>query len=138
MVDLDALERLHERATPGEWLRVRIPEEDGCVVVPHEDHEDIYREFDGEAVNIACATFSEADGALVVAARNALPDLLREMREARKIVEAARAVDETYAGSYRGFALLADTVNGVNLSPIGPRFDALRAALSRETTGGGE
>jgi hypothetical protein len=136
MVDLDALERLHERAHKYESVHRCLgpfwsDTDEGSACGFDGESLDTNRDECGHRLDRGAAEF-------LVATLRALPDLLRELRAARKIVEAARAVDETYAGSYRGFALLADTVNGVNLSPIGPRFDALRAALSRGTTGGGE
>lgn len=79
---LDELEAMHGKATQGEWLRTRIMESDGCPVVPHEDHDDIYRMVDGEASNIACANLGGGDGELIVAMRNALPSLISQAREA--------------------------------------------------------
>jgi hypothetical protein len=120
MVDLDRLEALERKATAGPWMP------DGV------------RGLDlGHDLGIIPIWGSPpgADRDLILEARNALPALLRELREARKIVEAARAVDEVYAGSFQGEALLMNYIG----QPVvnGARFDALRAALSRETTGGG-
>lgn len=69
-LDLDALEELERAATPGPWEAERDVY-DGDVW---------YVEPDGQPVLIARRP-SDTDGALIAAARNALPDLIAAARE---------------------------------------------------------
>jgi hypothetical protein len=151
MVDLDALERLHEAATPGEWRWTSNgsdPQLEGGVEYP---------EMSPVLVASGCgnktATDSgvlgcmgdklkdplrscplhptKADRDLICAARNALPDLLRELREARGIIERFRVGDLE-------FDLMQTEEGDCWTDSLVMANKWLRAALSRETTGGGE
>jgi hypothetical protein len=192
MVDLDALERLHEAATPGPWfagswmgrivnrtgkverhmLFGEIPpgrcpncndKAEPCPVTDADGNHVHEWTSDGEydwhqigapnGVTI-CGNYDyeqggiasmRADRDLIVQARNALPDLLRELRAARKIVEAARAwhkAELAYRDALgtKGSANLWATIDAClpESEAIDRTREALRAALSRETTGGGE
>ena len=89
MIDLDELMRLHEAATPGPW-EVNIGDfesEDGygTVTAP-------YVEADGKTI---CVPFDrgpddendEADAAYIVAACNAVPELVARIRELERLCE---------------------------------------------------
>jgi hypothetical protein len=73
-LDLDELERLEREATPGPWDMCRF----GPDVVVHGTGWSLYRH----------------DREFVVAARNALPALLAELRALRVVAEAAARVDD--------------------------------------------
>ncbi len=121
MVDLDALTRLHEAATPGPWVARRDnPRKYAPLGIWGEGRRLIamYGD-DGREAN------------LIVAARNALPDLLRELREARGIIERFRVGDLE-------FDLMQTEEGDCWTDSLVMANKWLRAALSRETTGGGE
>ena len=101
MIDLDKLEALEKVATPGEWGVVPTPE--GTfgkgwrtiwaldvrrpVVVHGEYSTNRY----GEPETVAGVQISEANADFIAEARNAFPELVREVRALRGIAEAARA-----------------------------------------------
>ena len=68
--DLDHLERLCERATPGPWGY------DGV----EDDHEVTYIDSDGDECN-AAESVAETDAQFIAAARTALPALVARVRE---------------------------------------------------------
>jgi hypothetical protein len=141
MVDLDALERLHAAATPGPWVARRDnPRKYAPLGIWGEGRRLIamYGD-DGREAN------------LIVAARNALPDLLRELRDHREALRFLVSHFYEHDGSIRvgrqgdstiDFpkdmpeveALIRTTRAEMDREDV----DAYRAALSRETTGGGE
>lgn len=83
--ELAELERLEKAATKGPRINgERILPEDNCQALSCEEHADIYRVTEDGNCNVACATFDAWDAALVVAARNALPSLIAELRAARE------------------------------------------------------
>ena len=101
-VDLDKLEALEKTATPGPW-RACGADRGGCAC--HSIHGDIDAEYGGV---IVAQTIGEKDHApweevitdegvvrantaFIAEARNAFPELVREVRELRGIAEAARA-----------------------------------------------
>jgi hypothetical protein len=132
MVDLDRLEALERKATAGPWMP------DGV------------RGLDlGHDLGIIPIWGSPpgADRDLILEARNALPALIRELRDARKIVEAVEAeiaaaptdADFECGGRYD---YDSENVGDMESKAVAAyrwhQAHRLRAALSRETTGGGE
>jgi hypothetical protein len=88
MVDLDVLSALASRATPGPWETKPLPNDD-----PEERD---YCHVTAESVDIdeALALFvPEADAALIVAAINALPALIAELRDLRAALTVERLTD---------------------------------------------
>lgn len=81
-VDLDALEAAEKVATPGPWLY----ETNGW------DHRVLQDEVPRKAGEVVVATLGQADrdSQVIVAARNALPSLVAELRLAREVVKAVR------------------------------------------------
>ena len=78
-IDLDELERLEREATPGPWVAWRSE------IFPGSDA----KAYDEDS--IVCCEGQEgvarhANAALIVAARNALPELIRELKELREEV----------------------------------------------------
>ena len=88
MIDLDELQRLHEAATPGPWEA-----REHLVLLPLWN-----REYpDGQVRICPSLTFEhrhveQPNAALIAAARNSLPALLRLARRARRLEEAAAAL----------------------------------------------
>ena len=84
MIDLDELERLEEAATPGEWRDILsqpgVRHIDAC-----EHGDEIAVLYGGDGID---GDYTNA--ALIVAMRNALPGLLRELRAAGKAVHSMR------------------------------------------------
>ena len=80
MIDLDELERLHEAATPGPWAS-----EGACIVAGPVGARMLILYDEGGP--------SRDDSALIAAVRNALPELLRLARRARRLEEAAREAE---------------------------------------------
>lgn len=76
-LDLDELERLEREATPGPWETTADP----LSGVP------AFVKTPGELI----AADAPADAALIVAARNALPALLVELRALREVAKVAEA-----------------------------------------------
>jgi hypothetical protein len=91
VIDLDELEKLEKAATPGLWT----PVSDGNKYAIAAGDRDIftsenrlYRTFDKK--HGACF----GDASLVCAMHNALPELIAELRAARKVIEDARGIDD--------------------------------------------
>lgn len=82
MIDLDALEALEKKATQGPWQRYRNAdkEHDGKYVVSGADA------YEPQLV-LSTSDCEDNDIALFVAARNALPELLRLARIGQKVEE---------------------------------------------------
>lgn len=110
MIDLDELQRLHEAATPEPWLsdrprlHIRIRDSRGLFVMERGSHG-----------GVRC----HEDAALIVAARNALPALLRLARRARRLEEAAAELIRIDAQCW----MVVDR-------EVSDALDALRAALA--------
>jgi hypothetical protein len=78
--DVDALEAARAAATPGPWR-------------PHGEHLIV----DERGVSLIATQVDDADAALIVAAVNALPDLLDEVRWGRALREAVEGLAEAIA-----------------------------------------
>ena len=87
-VDLDELDRLEKAATPGPWCSVDYAR--FCVVQAGHDYgdRDLFNETSINFPNSENFRWRE-NGKLAAAARNALPGLIRELREARKLLRDA-------------------------------------------------
>ena len=91
--DLDALDALHAAGTAGEWgicreeLSRDFSDEEQEAAFPRTIGPLSYIEHDSDDVDVV-----EADAALIVALRNAYPAIAAELRRARKIEAAARAL----------------------------------------------
>jgi len=85
--DIVRLRELLRAATPTPWINGERVDE--CAAV-NESHADIYHVSEGENCTVGCATFSPADAELVVAAVNALPELLDELEKLRIVASWAR------------------------------------------------
>jgi hypothetical protein len=84
--EIAEMERLEKASTIGPWINgERITPEDNCMALQAEEHADIYRETKHGNCNVACATFEPVDADLVVALRNAAPQLLASAREANRL-----------------------------------------------------
>ncbi len=90
MIDLDALEDLHQSTTPGPWSHVK----DGPMFMGTEDYVDgstaqlhgrVYREWPNTFKPLV-----EADIAWIVAAHEAFPALLEELARYRALFAAVR------------------------------------------------
>ena len=106
MTDLDHLMELRAKATPGPWMTRRVE-------TPGDGPDSFAELIDTEARAVmrhpahgargANWAPEEADAALIVAAVNALPDLVRELKEARAaIAQARRGAFEEAAAAVRG------------------------------------
>lgn len=117
VIDLDELERLHEAATPG--AAVAVADGPYYVAVCHDAPAD--------PPGLVVGELRPADGALYVAARNALPELLRLARRARRLEDAMRAYE---TAAYK--LLAADEAGDVDglLLARNAIVAALRAALA--------
>jgi len=106
VIDLDALQRLHEAATPEPWTA-----EYACIVAGPVGARtmSIYDE----------GGHSPEDAAMIAASRNALPALLRLARRARRLEEAAQAYLRIEAQCW----MIGDR-------DVSDALDALRAALA--------
>jgi hypothetical protein len=92
LVDLDKLETLERAATPGPWDKV---DSKGEIHIYCCSNSDGY-------IHSGDWVASAADGdeaALILGVRNALPDLIAELRAARAVVRAARSLDEAHLAS---------------------------------------
>ena len=86
MIDLDELMRLHDAATPGPWATEYRERENGMYgqdVFTLEDGEEIatiswYPKYLGNGVT---STYRDANAAYIVAACNAVPELVHRIRE---------------------------------------------------------
>ena len=96
MIDIDKLEALEKAATPGPWLAkanelLRIGSDSIvrplCVMSSNNESECIYQEEDAE---------------FVATARNALPELLAEVRRLRRIEEMASTLIDYEDANYHG------------------------------------
>lgn len=76
-IDLEKLERLHKAATPGPWEVRKDKENWRGARYEVETHK-------GRPVGYVCNWNSKVDAAYIVAACNALPDLIAENRELRE------------------------------------------------------
>ena len=100
MVDIDKLEALEKAATPGGWGVVPTPEgtfgKDWRTILaldarrPVVVHGEYSTNRYGEPETVAGVQISEANADFITEARNAFPELVREVRELRGIAEAAR------------------------------------------------
>ena len=94
VVDVDALDKLREAATAGPWACNAEP-------VTHQSPEGhIWSESlraTGEWADEVADTFEHPDAALIVAAVNALPELLAEVRRGRVLREAVEGLAEEWA-----------------------------------------
>jgi hypothetical protein len=84
-VDIDKLEALERAATPGPWFvePTKYTEPDGRQDICHETEERAVYDWPAEGLEPGDAHF-------LAEARNAFPELVREVRELRGIAEAAR------------------------------------------------
>lgn len=80
-INLDSLERLHTEATPGPWNW--IPNLGPTAIYSH----------GAELGDFVADGVSPADTLLIVAARNNLPALIAELREARATIGRVRGVE---------------------------------------------
>jgi len=84
MIDLDDLEKLEKAATPGPWTGVQCADGYGLVRVGEELHgNSLGYEIDGHDAN------------LIIAMRNALPEMIKELRRCRRILQAAASGEES-------------------------------------------
>ena len=81
MIDIDALEALERAATPGPWTATNRVRDDGVWMVER-DGDDLIADIDGD--NHEC---DAANAALIAAARNALPELIAEVRRHRALAD---------------------------------------------------
>ena len=75
-IDIDKLEALQKSATPGPWIH------------GYQDPRSIFA--DDAGPSFICTPGHDGDADLFVAVRNALPELLAEVRRLRRIEEAAK------------------------------------------------
>lgn len=94
-VDIEALERLSEAATPGPWRTA-----DGGLCARATKTMDLR---DDIVIDCSQRAYLEDNLRMLVAMRNALPAILAELRLARKVVDASR--DMQYHASAAGAAL---------------------------------
>lgn len=100
VIDLDELQRLHEAATPGTWEA-----REHLVLLPLWN-----RKYpDGQLRICPSLTYEhqsveKPNAALIAAARNALPALLRLARRARRLEEAVRAAEGFISGAMPYYA----------------------------------
>jgi len=100
MIDLELLEKLEKAATPGEWKSGTASPYSPKQKSPFDDYgADIYvdektsivvgglQDEQGGAVGV----IQNADAALIVALRNAAPEMIAELRELRTRIEKAEA-----------------------------------------------
>ena len=108
--DLDELDRLEKAATPGPW-RIEGPLFDEWI-----------GRGDGTRIVEGSVDCGDADLALIVHTRNALPGLIRELREARELLRSAE----------HGLSSSEDTDEGW-LSAAIPLIGDIRAHLDKHT-----
>jgi hypothetical protein len=91
MIDLDELQRLHDAATPGPW-KTDGPESVWTNTVDRKDAEILLRTpfvfKNDHTLETECCRceLCNANTALVVAMRNAMPAMIAEMRATRKVI----------------------------------------------------
>lgn len=85
-LDLDALEALEKKATPGYWLVQKTDWESGFVTVTHCGEYRVGIETGIKGGNYRDTEFGATadDAAMIAALRNAFPEILRRLREAEK------------------------------------------------------
>jgi hypothetical protein len=115
-VDIDKLEALERAATPGPWFvePTKYTEPDGRQDICHETEERAVYDWPAEGLEPGDAHF-------LAEARNAFPELVREVRELRGIAEAAYE-----------FVWLYEKGDGMPPEVLA----ALNAALARYDAGG--
>jgi len=124
-VDLDALEALHAKATPTLWF---VDEYDALQISDRDC---------GAVIATAYEPHTEEEWAgdrdLIVAAVNALPSLVRELREARAEIERVRAEHIEVVKQLESLRLRVKRALGAPVGDALPaRDEALMVELARE------
>lgn len=125
-VDLDKLEALERAATPGPWFvePTKYTEPDGRQDICHEKEERAVYDWPAEGLEPGDAHF-------LAEARNAFPELVREVRELRGIAEAAVNLAALARASQKAAARAGAPVS----EEWQTRIDQFEAALARYDAG---
>ncbi|NKR60235.1 hypothetical protein GS474_16010 [Rhodococcus hoagii] len=106
-IDLDKLEQLHAKTTPGLWSLdpVEYAANDCCWAEGHWD-------VDGENGGWVVHAGEQPDAEWIVEIHNAAPALIAELREARAAVERVRALAYSFAVGADGEERILEALDG--------------------------